>query len=135
MSKIKKFIGLLVLSLIVTFPLITQASTTVYNSTYSMTGGVESKRFNTLAPGTFQVETWGKENYAENYTFTVYLKKDVIGVDPVISSKDDHYSSGYQSTTFNITKERGSGNYYAYLRNYTGYLMEGEITITIKDSK
>ncbi len=72
-----------------------------------MTGGVNSKSFGVTAPGTFHVETWGKST-KENagLTFTVFLQKSVTGVDQVISSKDDHYAIGYQSTTFNITTAR-----------------------------
>lgn len=132
-SKFKKVLAFTALTSVLTLPIVAQASTTVYESTYDMTGGVESKRFQVNAPGTFKVETWGKETYKTELNFTVYLKKDVTGADPVISQKDDHKSNSYESTEFNITTSRGSGTYYAYLRNFTGQQMRGDITITVKD--
>lgn len=130
----KKIIGTVSLGALLVLPTTALASTTTYNSTYSMTGGVNSKSFGVNAPGTFQVETWGDSGKEySGLTFTVFLKKSVTGLDEVFSSKDDHYAVGYQSTKFNITKARGSGTYYAYLRNYTGYRFTGEIKITAKD--
>ncbi|NMO80142.1 hypothetical protein [Niallia alba] len=131
---IKKASGVLLLGTLLFIPVSALASTTVYNSTYAMSGGVNSKEFSVNQPGTFQVETWGNSKaFLKGYNFTVFLKKNVSGPDEVISSKDDHKAIGYESTTFNITKSRGSGKYYAYLRNYTGHEMTGDITITIKD--
>lgn len=132
-TKLKKVLGFTALASVLTIPVIAQASSTVYNSTYDMTGGVESKRFSVNAPGTFQVETWGKESSSDDRTFTVYLKKDLVGPDETVSSKNDHYAYGYQSTKFNITTDRGSGSYYAYLRNFTGLRMHGDLRITVAD--
>lgn len=130
----KKVLGSIILGGLFVLPVSSLAASIVYNSTYEMSGGVNSKVFNVNAPGTFQVETTGTSISAYNgLTFTVFLKKAVSGPDSVISQKDDHKAVGYQSTTFNITTARGSGDYYAYLRNFTGNTFSGNITITTRD--
>ena len=96
----------------------------VYYSSYSMTGGVRTKQFNTSGEG-------GSKSYVttelyptrdvQNANITVFLEKSNGSVygSKSVSSRDDSVT-----TWTNLPK----GGYKVYLRNYSGLLMEGKCT-------
>lgn len=96
----------------------------VHYSTYSVTGGVRTKQFNTSGEG-------GKKSYVsaklnptrsiENANITMFLEKlngNVYGSKAVNSS----------ANSVSIWTGLPKGGYKVYLRNYSGLLMEGKCT-------
>jgi hypothetical protein len=105
-----------------------------YSTTYSMTGGVESKRLDVGSNPTFTVVVnptkgiWVDTKKTKQANIELQLKMDVFGLDPIKDVSIVPSVTGGNKTLTNKTK----GNYYIYYRNYTGLLMEGKTTISWK---
>ena len=105
-----------------------------YSTTYSMTGGVESKRLDVGTNPTFTVAVnpssgvWLDAKKTKQATIELQLKMDVVGLDPIKDVTTVPSVTGGNKTLTNPSK----GNYYIYYRNYTGLLMEGNTSISWK---
>lgn len=133
LSKMKKVCGYGLILAVVVVPFTAQAATTKYESTYSMTVGLVSSNHPVTAPGTWKTETSGLVGHS-GVDISVYLNKDVFGLDPTIST-NNHPSIGFGSSSTNITTSHGSGDYYVQLINNQGQLESGDITFTINDAR
>lgn len=100
------------------------AASGTYNSTYSMTGGVYSQVWNASAKPTFTVSLYPDIGVA-NANITIYLERDNWNGWGVVTSKSVSSTSGSTSTLYG----QESGEHRIYLRNYSGKLMQGDVTI------
>ncbi|PEL13498.1 hypothetical protein [Bacillus sp. AFS017336] len=110
------------------------AASGTYTSTYSMKGGVESKRFDVGKKPTFVVSVtptqgvWLYPEHKKEASIELILKKDVFGIDPEYDTSNVSSVTGGKRTLTNET----DGKYYIYYRNYTDERMEGKTNISWK---
>ncbi|MFF2878504.1 hypothetical protein ACFVR2_19510 [Gottfriedia sp. NPDC057991] len=105
-----------------------------YSTTYSMTGGVESKRLDVGSNPSFTVAVnptkgiWVDTKKTKQANIELQFKMDAFGLDPIIDVTNVPSVTGGNKIFTNKTK----GKYYIYYRNYTGLQMEGKTSISWK---
>ena len=102
------------------------AASGTYESTYSLTGGLNSRTFDASATPKFVVTTYPSKGL-KGTTMTLYLKKQGFFGD---SDIDSGTVSSTEVDSVTLYKSgSGSGKYYIRFRNFTGTLFEGKVKI------
>ncbi|MGG3894187.1 hypothetical protein [Geobacillus stearothermophilus] len=102
------------------------AASGTYESTYSLTGGLNSRTFDASATPKFVVTTSPTKGL-ERSTMTLYLRKQGVFGDTDIDSGTVSSTKVDSETLYKSGS--GSGQYYIRFRNLTGVLFEGKVKI------
>lgn len=128
MYRFKRLINCLLLcAFVIILPSISVlAESDSYDSTYYMTKGVYSSRtWDTTNTPTFTVDLYNCYSVVPDNIYVMLQRRVIIGWDTKDSDTIDSALGGSCSLTGDT-----SGEYRLYLRQTTGYLMSGDITIS-----